>query len=171
MGDINITKWTPELIPAELPPNVEPELHEPHYKKGGQVVRTTAHRKHEAVCLDPSCPLAFQGPTAFPEATAHTANTGHLTRLYYVAEYTMAINPLHPKNYGKVRVILDPTAPDLPPSQQPVLGQGPTGKRPRTNAQITAQAIRQAERQQKAQELADVVNINEQHEQQTQQLD
>lgn len=133
MADINVTKWTPQLIPAELPPNVQPELVEPFYRKAGEVIRTSAARIHEAVCLDPECPLAFEGSTAFPDAVTHTAKTGHLTRLYYHAEYVMQINPLHPKNRGKVRMIVDPDAPDLPPHLQPLHQQGPTGREPVTN--------------------------------------
>lgn len=101
------TPWTPVLIPVDnLPPNVEPELVEPHYKRNGEVIRTTALRRSEAVCLDPDCPLMWSGPESFAAANGHASNTGHLIRQYYTAEYTVQINPHHPKHRGRVKITL-----------------------------------------------------------------
>lgn len=143
-SQIRTTKWTPELIPDPLPPNIDPELVEPYYRKAGECIRVTAQRTHEAVCLDPTCPSAWLGPDAFPAASVHTSNTGHLTRLYYRAEYVMQINPLHPKHAGKVTHTVDHSAPDLPPHQAHLFKQGDTGREPMTARNRARAAERQA---------------------------
>jgi hypothetical protein len=147
MPKYETTPWTPELVPdaPHLPPNIDPPLIEPVYRKNGEVIRTTQERRHESVCLDPECPLMWEGHTAFPNATQHTSQTGHLTKLYYAAEFTISINPFHPKHRGKVRTtLLSDTPQDLPESKRPRLAPTPPVKEPETNPESHARAVRRA---------------------------
>jgi hypothetical protein len=84
---------TDEELEAE---GITPALREPYYKRNGSLIRETTHRIQWSECLDPNCPLAWEGTPSMGASAIHTENTGHPTRQHYEAEYVMIPNPLHP---------------------------------------------------------------------------
>lgn len=75
------------------PDTPEPMLVEPVLKFDGRILRNTISRYSKAICTEETCPMAWEGTSAFFASGGHVKGSGHTVRQYYTAEYQIAPNP------------------------------------------------------------------------------